>query len=82
MGRTGMIQKLDQEHGDSSDEDERFQKLNKLAGKYKKEEVFGKFKSPMLMGSEHNSSEEEESKQEESSSDGGEGDDTPASSNR
>ena len=39
---------MDRDHLSSSDEDIRFTRLNKLAGKYKKEEVFGKFKSPML----------------------------------
>eukprot|EP00349_Pseudokeronopsis_sp_Brazil_P005449 CAMPEP_0202966986 /NCGR_PEP_ID=MMETSP1396-20130829/11693_1 /ASSEMBLY_ACC=CAM_ASM_000872 /TAXON_ID= /ORGANISM="Pseudokeronopsis sp., Strain Brazil" /LENGTH=74 /DNA_ID=CAMNT_0049691523 /DNA_START=1 /DNA_END=222 /DNA_ORIENTATION=- len=48
LGRTGMIRELDERLENSSEEDERFHKLNKLAGKYKKEEVFGKFKSPML----------------------------------
>lgn len=66
MNRTGMIKKLDDEHEDnSSEEDERFHKLNKLAGKYKKEEVFGKFKSPMLVGSIHGSSESDEESEEE-----------------
>ncbi len=59
MGRTGMIQKLDHDHANSSGEDERFNKLNKMAGKYKKEEVFGKFKSKMLVGSEEGSADEE-----------------------
>jgi hypothetical protein len=39
---------LDENHLSSSDEDKRFEKLNKIAGKYKKEEVFTKFRSPLL----------------------------------
>ena len=37
MTRTFRIKKIDNEHLSSSDEDKRFQKLSKIAGKYKKE---------------------------------------------
>lgn len=39
---------LNDQHKSSSDEDVRFDKLTKIAGKYKKEEVFTKFKSAFL----------------------------------
>ena len=37
MTRTMRIQMIDMQNKDSSDEDARFAKLNKIAGKYKKE---------------------------------------------
>lgn len=54
---------VEKDHLSSSDDDKKFEKLNKLAGKYKKEEVFTKFKSPFL-GNVNASSEDEEDNEE------------------
>jgi hypothetical protein len=51
----------------SSDDEKKFEKLNKIAGKYKKEEVYGKFKSPLLGNMSASSEEEEEEKKEDES---------------
>ncbi len=45
---TFAVQKLDEDKLSSSEDEKRFEKLNKIAGKYKVDEVFPKFKSPML----------------------------------
>ena len=37
MSRTMRVKELDNKHMSSSDEDKKFEKLNKIAGKYKKE---------------------------------------------
>jgi len=48
MNKTWRIKKIDSIHMASSEDDVRFQKLNKIAGKYRKDEKFGRFKSPFL----------------------------------
>ena len=60
MSRTQRVLQLDQQHLSSDDEDKRFEKLSKIAGKYKKEEVFTKFKSPMLGNQSESSGSERE----------------------
>jgi len=48
MNKTWKIKQIDSIHMASSEDDSRFAKLNKIAGKYRKDEKFGKFKSPFL----------------------------------
>jgi hypothetical protein len=45
----------------SSDDDKKFEKLSKIAGKYRKEERYLKFKSPFLGNVESSNDEAEES---------------------
>lgn len=63
MTKTQRIKFLDKEHMSSSEDEKKFEKLNKIAGKYKKEEVYGKFKSPMLGNMSASSESEEEKRQ-------------------
>jgi hypothetical protein len=63
MTRTMRLHKIDRDNIMNSEEDSRFGRLNKLAGKSRKEDVFGRFKSPMIFGDEVPMSEESKQSQ-------------------
>ena len=63
MSKSMRVHMLNLEHLSSSEEDVRFDKLTKIAGKYKKEEEFGKFKSQFLENQSESSEDENEDEQ-------------------